>query len=98
MVVKDKRGRRRYVIFRVEGGPIDGRHLSQVLRREFEKGHEPKLIQFDGRLGIVRCPHDKRREVTERLNRISQEGLRIVTLRSSGTLKSLRERYPINTI
>lgn len=95
MVVKDRRGRRRYIIFRVEGEDIDRRCLLHLLRHTFPRAEEIKLIQFDGKLGIVRCPHLRQQEVIERLNSIANGGVKITALRSSGTLKSLRERYPI---
>ncbi|MFW5914614.1 MAG: hypothetical protein ACOCSO_02345, partial [Thermoplasmatota archaeon] len=53
----------------------------------------PKLIQFDGRKGIVRCGHLDRDKMMEALERAGGEEMEIAALRTSGTLRKLRQRY-----
>ena len=50
----------------------------------------PKLIQFEGRRGIVRSLQP---ELQATLELINAAALPMRTLRTSGTLKTLRERY-----
>lgn len=50
----------------------------------------PKLIQFEGRRGIVRSSEPEKEAIIELLNAAE---LPMRTLRTSGTLKTLRERY-----
>ena len=50
----------------------------------------PKLIQFEGKRGIVRSSEPEKEATLELLN---SADLPMKTLRTSGTLKTLRERY-----
>ena len=50
----------------------------------------PKLIQFEGRRGIVRSLEPEKEATLDLLNAAD---LPMKTLRTSGTLKTLRERY-----
>lgn len=50
----------------------------------------PKLIQFEGRRGIVRSSEPEKEATIELVNAAD---LPMRTLRTSGTLKTLRERY-----
>ena len=50
----------------------------------------PKLIQFEGRRGIVRSLEPEKEATLDLLNAAD---LPMRTLRTSGTLKTLRERY-----
>lgn len=87
MVVKDKRGRWRYILFTVEGA--GERDVLSSLRQ-----HMPhvKLVFYDGTYGMVRCPHTEKDDVISRLNRLEICGQRVTTLKTSGTIKKLK-RY-----
>lgn len=83
MVVKEKRGRRRYVAFRVD--PILRR---DDLRRALAAG---SVIQCSEGWAIIRCAPSETSVVAESI-RSAYPGT--VSLATSGTLKTLRERYP----
>ena len=91
MVVKEKRGRRRYVAFETSD-VVDPETVSrEIISSAVRLGvRPPKLIQFEGRRGIVRSLEPEK-EAT--LDLINAAGLPMKTLRTSGTLKTLRERY-----
>ena len=99
MTVKEKRGRRRYIAFKVISDKgVYREDLLFALRASSTKMGitTPKLIQFDEMKGIVRCSNlDK--EVTIQLlhdvGRTIDNGFELETLRTSGTLKTLRNRY-----
>ncbi|MBN1109217.1 MAG: hypothetical protein JXA45_00500 [Methanomassiliicoccales archaeon] len=94
MVVKERRGRRRYIVFRTDRS-VPTEELLAVFTSIFSpRGIKtPKLIQFDGRMGILRCSHGDKEAVIEALARRGGGDLSIVTLSTSGTLRTLRERY-----
>ena len=91
MVVKDKRGRRRYVAFETSD-VVDAETVSrEIISSAVKLGvRPPKLIQFEGRRGIVRSLQP---ELLATLELINAAALPMRTLRTSGTLKTLRERY-----
>jgi RNase P/RNase MRP subunit POP5 len=95
MVVKEKRGRRRYIAFEATGAANE--QLPSALQALFSLSGErvPKLIQLEGRLGIVRCLEPEMKSIIEILNGSIGEGEREVrfrTLCTSGTLRALRSR------
>ncbi|HUT27180.1 MAG TPA: hypothetical protein VMW85_03945 [Methanomassiliicoccales archaeon] len=94
MVVKEKRGRRRYVAFKTDRKASDEELLATLTSTFSPMGIKvPKIIQFDGSKGIFRCsPKDKDRILNALVAR-SGFGLSIVTLSTSGTLITLREKY-----
>ncbi|HEY3419758.1 MAG TPA: hypothetical protein VGK23_04320 [Methanomassiliicoccales archaeon] len=91
MVVKAKRGRRRYIAFETTD-VIDAETVSrEIISSAVRLGVKPpKLIQFEGRRGIVRSLEPEKEATLELLNTAA---LPMRTLRTSGTLKTLRERY-----
>ncbi|HUV24895.1 MAG TPA: hypothetical protein VMW26_05660 [Methanomassiliicoccales archaeon] len=98
MVVKDKRGRRRYIAFALtQGGPITKSGLITLIREATrEQGiEEPRVIQFDGEMGIVRCAHILKDQTVEILGSLGErrQGIEVKTLSTSGTLRKLREQY-----
>ncbi len=99
MVVKDRRGRRRYIAFRVHSdSPVSTEGFLRALDDESRRAgaKTPKLIEFDGKTGIVRCSNlDKEKAigVLSRIGSIDGMNVRVETLRTSGTLLTLRERY-----
>lgn len=82
MVVKEKRGRRRYIAFRV-----DPALRRDDLRRALAAG---SVIQCSEGWAIVRCAPSETSVVAESLRSAYPE---TVSLATSGTLKTLRERY-----
>jgi RNase P/RNase MRP subunit POP5 len=97
MVVKEKRGRRRYIAFEASGAEAANELLFSALQALFNRAGQrmPKLIQLEGNLGIVRCMEPEMRSVIEILNLSISEGereIRFRTLCTSGTLRALRAR------
>ena len=91
MVVKERRGRRRYVVFETSES-VDAETVSrEIISSSVRLGvRPPKLIQFEGRRGIVRSSEPEKEATLELINAAD---LPMRTLRTSGTLKTLRERY-----
>ncbi|MDR0779000.1 MAG: hypothetical protein LBE48_06165 [Methanomassiliicoccaceae archaeon] len=88
MTVKEKTGRRRYVAFTVD--PLFGKEtLISALRKA--SGDPPYVIQCREGWCIVRCtPGSVDSTITVMRNADPSS----VSLRTSGTLRTLRERYP----
>ena len=86
MVVKSERGRRRYIFFEVPQ-PVRRNDVSQALDGI---GSVKVITCSDGR-AVVRCSPDDREPVTQRMTE-TFGGCRSV--RTSGTLRGLRDRYP----
>jgi RNase P/RNase MRP subunit POP5 len=91
MVVKEKRGRKRYILFKHSNkGPKS--NLINFFRKKIgnlESKIKCKLIEADLESGIVRVDHkllDKSREI---MNNESEE-LKIITIKTSGTIKGLK--------
>jgi RNase P/RNase MRP subunit POP5 len=94
MVVKEKRGRRRYIAFRVEPKLSDAELLAILNATLSPRGTKvPKVIQFDGRMGIIRCSPADKDKVISALSEGSDPRGKIETLCTSGTLLTLREKY-----
>ena len=90
MVVKSKRGRRRYIALRAreEKGISEEAFLGALNSSLRRSGIRYKVIQFDGREGIVRVSGADRDRALGILNEAA--GSTLATLRVSGTLKTLR--------
>ncbi|MCL2785816.1 MAG: hypothetical protein FWD81_01140 [Methanomassiliicoccaceae archaeon] len=88
MVVKEKRGRRRYIAFTVSTG-LTKESLISALRKVC--GDPPYVIQCAEGWGVVRCPHDA---VTVTVDIVRLADPSSVSLRTSGTLRTLRGLYP----
>ena len=94
MVVKEKRGRRRYIAFRVNSRISDGELLAALNATLTPLGIKvPKVIQFNGTMGILRCSPLDKEKVISALTERSDLRCRIETLSTSGTLLTLREKY-----
>jgi RNase P/RNase MRP subunit POP5 len=91
MVVKSKRGRRRYIAVRAlaEHSMTDEDLLSSLNISLTRSGVKFKVIQFDGHLGIIRVAGPDQHRATAAINGQAERSLE--TLRASGTLRSLRE-------
>lgn len=94
MVVKEKRGRRRYVAFHTDRKITDEELLAAFTATFAPKGIKvPKVMQFDGSKGIFRCPPSDKDRVLEALAQRPANDFALVTLSTSGTLRTLREKY-----
>jgi RNase P/RNase MRP subunit POP5 len=93
MVVKERRGRRRYIAFNVEPRANDESILAYLRCAADRIGVKaPKVIQFDGTFGIVRTSPAEKEAMIGALNGTG-EGFAVRTLATSGTLRTLRERF-----
>lgn len=94
MVVKEKRGRRRYIVFMTDRKISDEGLIAFLNATLSPRGIKvPKVVQFDGRRGIIRCSPTDKDVVIEALNHGRSPGITIETLSTSGTLLTLREKY-----
>ena len=79
--------------FKVDRRITDEELLAALTAAFTPVGIRVKLIQFDGRMGIFRCrPHEKEKALAALASR-SSEPFELVTLSTSGTLRTLREKY-----
>ena len=92
MVVKKRRGRKRYILFNHANG-VSKDKIDKNLSKEFE-GLDGKikwkLINYDSKTGIVRIDHKLATRAREIMNQ-SETELKIQTIRTSGTLKGLKK-------
>ena len=88
MTVKEKRGRRRYVVFTVSAG-LTKDALIGALRNVC--GDPPYVVQCAGGWAVVRCSPADVDRVIEKMGLADASS---VSLRTSGTLASLYGRYP----
>jgi hypothetical protein len=89
MVVKEKRGRRRYVVFMVAPSIDRGSLIARLKRTCGENA--PYVVQCGSGWAVVRCAPGDVEDVTENMSAADPSSVSICT---SGTLKTLRERYP----
>jgi RNase P/RNase MRP subunit POP5 len=95
VVVKDRVGRRRYIVFEVHGGEVEWSDLVDALREAKKRGLNLYLIAFDGRYGIVRCPHLQKEDAIDYLRSIRNLGgssVEVSTHLTSGTIKAARRK------
>ncbi|KUE74023.1 hypothetical protein AUQ37_06970 [Candidatus Methanomethylophilus sp. 1R26] len=85
MTVKSKRGRRRYIAFRVSPG-LAMPELSQRMPRQF------RVIQCAGGMAIVRCSPETADGCAAAVRRADPSS---EAVRTSGTLRTLRSRYRV---
>ncbi|NLK25454.1 MAG: hypothetical protein GX307_02630 [Euryarchaeota archaeon] len=92
MVVKSKRGRRRYIAFTTSSHSREDllRTIDSTLREAGIPSY--KLIQYNGEKGIIRVGGEYQSRAVEALNR-SRADPSFSTLAVSGTLRTLRERF-----
>jgi RNase P/RNase MRP subunit POP5 len=89
VTVKAKRGRRRYVAFRVADNCTHEQGLQAISRLQLTNIKGFKVIQYDRGRGIVRCAEPEK----ERLLACMKALEVLLPLRTSGTLRTLRETY-----
>lgn len=100
MVVRQKVGRKRYIAFEVVGCTVDvtrSKLARSIAKKSDESGkHLPFEVMFvlKGR-GIVRTDQRHPAELSDILNSFSVErdGFALKTLATSGTIRTLREKY-----
>ena len=90
MVVKEKRGRRRYVAFNLNDA-LCKETLIAKLRSLTSPNDPPYVIQCSAGWAIVRCSPDEIDAVQTLLKRADPTSSSLCT---SGTLRTLREKYP----
>ena len=85
MTVKSKRGRRRYIVFKM---PLDADRTS--LSRAIPNLPQVKVIHCDEGMAVVRCSPEGRDEI---ISSIEEKFPDSKSLKTSGTLKTLRDQY-----
>ena len=105
MTVKDRVGRKRYIAFRIETTSHRFFSRDDVIRALHSRNREmkeriktPHLTVFEPKrgIGVVRVRHTDKEATIDLLNSITAIGgrtVKVITLRTSGTLKTLRQRY-----
>lgn len=91
-MIKDRVGRQRYILFSVQGDATRRdliRAINDVSRGR-ANGEVPWLTVYTGTHGIVRCRHTRKEETIRLLNGISND-FSITTLKTSGTIKTLKQ-------
>ena len=91
MVVKEKRGRKRYILFKHSNkGPKSS--LIKFFRKKIgnlEAKIKCKLIKSDIEEGIVRVDHTLS-EISKKIMNNESGELKIITIKTSGTIKGLK--------
>ena len=90
MVVKEKKGRKRYILFS-HAKNYSRMKFSEFLSKRLDDNREKikmKIIKYDSEYGILRVDHSIDRQIRENLNSEGQK-MGIKTIKTSGTLKGL---------
>ncbi|MFQ5909756.1 MAG: Rpp14/Pop5 family protein [Thermoplasmata archaeon] len=99
MVVRDKVGRKRYILLHVESGraisfeDFERAVLSSLRNEGILRSIRPKLIDFGGGTGILRCTHTGKERAIDILNSITEidgKKVKVETVKTSGTLRKVR--------
>jgi RNase P/RNase MRP subunit POP5 len=100
MVVRDKVGRKRYIAFDVASsdGDLSRTRLSKAIGRKLaESAHSMpfEVILIAGGRGIARTNQRYATQLSSLLNSFSndQDGFELKTLKTSGTIRTLKEKY-----
>ena len=91
MVVKEYRGRKRYILFS-HSGDNSKKEIDKFITNEIDilgGKIKSKLIKFDLKEGIICVDHNLLIKVRDIMNK--KESLKIKTIRTSGTLKALEK-------
>ena len=89
MVVKSKRGRRRYVVFSTSVS-LTKEDLIRKLRSSCGE-NAPYVIQHANGKTVIRCSPTEIDDISAKLRSVDDTSESLIT---SGTLKTIRERYP----
>ena len=90
MVVKQNRGRKRYILF-THSVSTTRKQVNQFLNdkcKELNGKIRLKLMKFNSKKGIIRVDHKLAKQAREIMNQNGTE-MKIQTVRTSGTLKGL---------
>ncbi|MDR3205848.1 MAG: hypothetical protein LBT41_01950 [Candidatus Methanoplasma sp.] len=90
MVVKSERGRRRYVVFGVSAG-LTRSMLINRLRGVCPEDEVPYVVQCVPGKAVIRCAP---KEIDRTIAAVAAADRASEPLLTSGTLRTLRERYP----
>lgn len=91
MVVKAKVGRKRYILFETNEEIKMEDFIKEI--RKF-KEINPWVIYLKNKIGILRVRHlfkEKAINILNSMNKINGKDIKIRTIKTSGTIKSLRE-------
>jgi len=90
----------RYIAFRIEGGSPFSRseflHALLSWSRETDLRDYFRITVFSGDFGILKVPHTLKDEAVRVLNSLTDIGgarCKVVTLKTSGTIKTLKNKY-----
>lgn len=92
MVVKQNRGRKRYILF-THSTKTTRNQINEFLNdkcKELNDKIRLKLMKYNSKNGIVRVDHKLAKQAREIMNRNGTE-MKIQTVRTSGTLKGLEK-------
>ena len=81
MVVKDKKGRHRYILFAVNT------KKEEVIKKIKKAPIKIKLAFYNGEYGIIKCSHIEKQEAINFLNNYCK----FKTIKTSGTIKKLKK-------
>ena len=98
MTVRDKAGRRRFILFDIQGNTEVGMGgVITVFNNRFrDLGIGSREIRFrvifvgEG-VGIVRCSHLAKDDIIALINSTKLDGRELATVRTSGTLKTVKD-------
>ncbi|HHH77794.1 MAG TPA: hypothetical protein ENL18_01090 [Thermoplasmatales archaeon] len=94
-MIKDKVGRKRYILFSVEG-KATRTDIIHAINNTYRKKYDddvPWLTVYEDGYGIVRCMHRRREDVVDMLNSLDTKGkFSVRTVCTSGTIKKLKEK------
>ncbi|MDR1404579.1 MAG: hypothetical protein LBJ20_03305 [Candidatus Methanoplasma sp.] len=88
MVIKSKRGRRRYIAFRVS------EHTTKIALVKWlsSAGADPPyVVQCIPGMAVLRCPPERREETIALMHSADPFS---APLKTSGTLRTLRDKFP----
>lgn len=94
-MIKDKVGRKRYILFSVEG-EATRTEIIHAINNAYRKRYDdevPWLTVYEKGHGIVRCRHTRKDDVVGILNSLKSENkFSVRTECTSGTIKKLKEK------
>ena len=93
MVVKQNRGRKRYILFTHSVGTTKNQ-INRFLNDQCKELNDKirlKLMKYDSKRGIIRVDHKLVKQARKIMNGNGTE-MKIQTIRTSGTLKGLEKK------
>ena len=96
-MVKEKTGRKRYVLFHIIKGQTSRHQLNEHFNK-FPKGPSPRLTLYNGTHGIIKCQHYQKDDLITFLENIDWVGnqsnnIKIKPITTSGTIRSLKKYF-----